>query len=424
MEHILSIAKRCIPKRIFHALQPVYHFSLSFLGALVYGFPSRTLFLVGVTGTKGKSTTAELVNAILEQAGYKTALASTVRFKIGDTSEPNLFKMTMPGRFFLQRFLHEALRAGCTHAVVEMSSEGVLQFRHRFLYPDALIFTNLAPEHIESHGSFEEYRAAKLAIARRVLLSGKPRRMLILNESDKATPFFEQVGVPEVFHYALKGAEPYQSSPAGSSFSWCGKTIESQLVGTFNIENALAALTLAEALGIPQNISARAIEHFTGVRGRVEKINEGQDFEVVVDYAHTPESLQALYEAFGARSKICVLGGTGGGRDRWKRPEMGRIADYYCSQIFLTNEDPYEENPQQIVDDIAGGITRHTPHLVMDRREAIAQALRAASPGEAVLITGKGTDPYIMEAHNTKTPWDDAQVAREELQELLRDKRT
>ncbi|OYV26539.1 MAG: hypothetical protein B7W98_03065, partial [Parcubacteria group bacterium 20-58-5] len=145
----------------------------------------------------------------------------------------------------------------------------------------------------------------------------------------------------------------------------------------------------------------------------------GQNFLAVVDYAHTPDSLQALYDAFPNRRKICVLGNTGGGRDTWKRPAMGKIADEACAEVFLTNEDPYDEDPKQIVDAMAAGMAR-TPQIIMDRREAIRAALRAARAGDAVLISGKGTDPFIMGAHGTKEPWSDASVVREELEKLVR----
>src|SRR6185369_569965 len=153
------------------------------------------------------------------------------------------------------------------------------------------------------------------------------------------------------------------------------------------------------------------------VRGRVERIEAGQNFIAVVDYAHTPDSLRALYSAFASKRKICVLGNTGGGRDTWKRPEMGRIADETCDKVILTNEDPYDEDPRAIVDAMAAGMKR-APEIIMDRREAILAALRAARPGDAVLISGKGTDPYIMGPNGSKTPWSDAEVVREELARL------
>ena len=166
MPRVLENMKAILPTPLFKVLQPIYHILLSFLGALIYRFPSKKIKVVGITGTKGKSTVTEMLNAILEEAGYATALSNTIRFKIGSESERNMHKMTMPGRFFVQRFLRQAVDAGCEWVVLEMTSEGVKQFRHKWISLDALIFTNLSPEHIEAHGSFEKYRDAKRALGK------------------------------------------------------------------------------------------------------------------------------------------------------------------------------------------------------------------------------------------------------------------
>ena len=192
------------------------------------------------------------------------------------------------------------------------------------------------------------------------------------------------------------------------------------LPGRFNILNTLAALKLAEELGIEKDAMKQGIESLTKIRGRVEKVECGQDFTVVVDYAHTDDSLRKLYEAFPSSRKIAVLGSTGGGRDAWKRPVLGSIADQYCEAVIVTNEDPYDEDPIKIMNDVAQGVTAHTPTLIEGRREAIAHALSLAHKGDVVLITGKGTDPYIMGARGAKEVWDDATVAREELEKILK----
>ena len=173
----------------------------------------------------------------------------------------------------------------------------------------------------------------------------------------------------------------------------------------------------AEALGVPLAMCAKALAALPRISGRVERIEAGQDFLAIVDYAHTPDSLKALYSAFPNRRKICVLGNTGGGRDVWKRPAMGRIADEACAHVILTNEDPYDEDPRAIVDAMAAGMKR-APEIIMDRRSAIRAALRAARTGDAVLVSGKGTDPFIMGARGTNEPWSDARVGREELSAL------
>lgn len=420
---MINIIKKIIPKSIFKRLQPFYHYLLAVLGAVIYNFPSKKLVVIGITGTKGKTTTTEIVNAILEKAGYKTALASTLRFKIGETEKRNLFKMTMPGRFFMQKFLSEAAKAGCTHAVIEMTSEGAKQFRQKFIYLDALIFTNLAKEHIESHGSYENYVKAKLSIAKE--MEGLEEKtsiigpVIVANIDDAEAEKFLSLNIKNKVPYSLSDAVAVKSDESGSSFQIGKIVIHSKLPGIFNVSNMLGAIALAKFLSIPDETIKKALEEIDLVRGRMEKIREGQDFEVVVDYAHTPDSLKAIYETYGNIRKICVLGNTGGGRDIWKRKVMGEIADHYCDQIILTNEDPYDEDPKKILEDIMEGIQNKPCEIVMDRRKAIAKAVSVAKEGDAVLITGKGTDPYIMEANGKKTPWDDATVAREELQKLL-----
>jgi UDP-N-acetylmuramyl tripeptide synthase len=199
-----------------------------------------------------------------------------------------------------------------------------------------------------------------------------------------------------------------------------------KLAGIFNVSNALGAIACAKHFGIDMSLIKKGLESIEKVRGRVEKIDMGQPFEVVVDYAHTPESLKAIYEVYAptlrseqAHKLICVLGNTGGGRDKWKRPEMGKIADEYCSEIILTNEDPYDEDPMKILEEMKVRIKEKPCEIILDRREAIRTALSKAEEGSVVIITGKGTDPYIMEANGKKTPWDDASVVREELHRIM-----
>ncbi len=420
---MLSIIKKLIPKSVFKTLQPIYHYKLSLLGAILYNFPARNMYVIGVTGTKGKSSTTEIINGILEKAGHKTALTNTIRFKIGDDSVRNLYKMSMPGRFFMQSFLAKAYKAGCTHAVIEMTSEGARQFRHKWIDLDAFVFTNLSPEHIESHGSYENYKKAKLSIAKLVETSKKPDKFMVINADDMNAKMFLDLDVKNKITYSLKNAQPYSTEENNTFFTFDGMQIRPKLIGLFNIYNCLAAATLAKHMGIPNEVIAQGIQNITIIEGRVQKIDLGQGFDVVVDYAHTVDSLEKLYQAFPNQRKICVLGNTGGGRDTWKRPEMAKIADQYCDKIILTNEDPYDENPEKIVNEMRVAIVNKPCEIVMDRREAIAKAISYARLGNVVLISGKGTDPYIMGPNNSKIPWSDANVAREEIKNML-DKRT
>lgn len=439
---MLERIKKIIPKRALEDLRPIYHYLLAFLGAVIYRFPSHKLLVIGVTGTKGKSTTIELVNAIFEEAGYKTALQNTLRFKIGEAEKRNLYKMSMPGRFFMQKFLRNAVSAECNVAVLELTSEGAKQYRHKFIALDALIFTNFAPEHIESHGSYPNYINAKVAIARE--LEGRKGKSLrkvwsseakgnrglleeiffsepaiIVNTDDREAERFLELNIKTKILYSLETAVGVRADEKGSSFQIGKVVIHSKLPGLFNVSNMLGAIACAQHFGIPREIAKAGIEKLDMVRGRMEKVDEGQGFDVVVDYAHTPDSLRAVYETYKNHKTICILGNTGGGRDTWKRPEMGRIADKYCSEIILTNEDPYDEDPRKILEEMRVGITKKPVEIIMDRRIAIRTALSRAKQGDAVLITGKGTDPYIMEAGGRKTEWDDAQVAREELRKIV-----
>lgn len=418
MEKILRTAEKIIPRKIFALAQPAYHYSLAVLSAIIYRFPSRKLRVIAVTGTKGKSSTTEIINAILEEAGYKTALSNTIRFKVGNESTDNLYKMSMPGRSFVQRFIRKAVNAHCDFVVMEMTSQGSMQYRHKFIELDALVFTNLSPEHIESHGSYENYVQAKVDIALEMANSKKQNRAIIANADDKEAEKFLACNADKKITFSIKDAEPFTILPSGIDFTFSGQKIHSPLSGLFNLYNILGAIACAKNFGVVDEIIIRAVEKFSGIKGRVEKIEAGQDFTVVVDYAHTTDSLEKLYQVFSSSRNICVLGGTGGGRDTWKRKEMGRIADMYCDEIILTNEDPYDEDPQKIVADVAEGIKDQSPTIIMDRREAIREALSRAKTGDSVLITGKGTDPYIMGPNGTKTPWSDARIAKEELQKL------
>lgn len=419
LDSILFRIKKWIPTSVFGRIAPLYHYTMSLLGALIYRFPSRKLTVIAVTGTKGKSSVTEILNALLEEAGYITAVSNTIRFKIAGESTDNLYKMSMPGRMFMQRFLRKAVKAGCTHAIIEATSQGAVLYRHMFIDMDALIFTNLTPEHIEAHGSYESYVDAKVSIARWLARSKKKKTMMVANAEDKESPKFLAVRVTHPITYSIDEARPYEIKKEGFRFTYEGVTIDSLLSGEFNLYNCLASMKVARELGVSVSTMKRALERFTGIRGRVERIEEGQDFTVVVDYAHTPDSLQKLYDVFQHSRRICVLGNTGGGRDTWKRDEMARIAGNECDEIILTNEDPYDDDPLSIVEEMAKAIPEAEPKIIIDRREAIRTALSLAHTGDSVLITGKGTDPYIMGPNNTKTPWSDAQVAREELKKII-----
>ncbi len=424
MDTFLHYCKRLIPNILLSKIRPLYHFFLAWLGSIIYKHPSRNITIIAVTGTKGKSTVTELITHILKTEGKTVASLSTIQFTIGDTATRNLFKMTMPGRFFVQRFLRQAVDAGCTHAVIEMTSEGAKQFRHKFIELDALVFTNLSPEHIESHGSFEKYKSAKLELAKAVANSNKRPRIIVANTDDEHGADFLNFTIEEKLPYSLSQLSLYTLHKTNMSLIYHETTLRIPLVGLFNVYNVLAAITLTQALGVSLKTIERALHDLPPIRGRVEhfytRAEASKHVTAIVDYAHTPDSLEKVYLAFKEVPKICILGNTGGGRDTWKRPEMGAIAEQYCDQIILTNEDPYDENPRAIVDAMAKGITdKNKLTIIMDRRTAIRTALEQSLDGGYVLITGKGTDPYIMGPNGTKIVWSDAEVVSEEIAKIV-----
>ena len=409
-------------------LKGIYHFFLAWLGAARYGFPSRKLFVIGVTGTKGKSTTIELISSILEAVGKKTALVSSVRFKIGDDSEKNTTSMSMPGRFFIQRFLSRAVRAKCDYAILEVTSQGILQYRHRFIDFDAALCTNLAPEHIEAHGSFENYRRAKVSffesVARR---SRKKNRWFFLNSEDSSREYFaERVrgrGAIVPFSRTQFVEEILNRKP---------KALGDWLSSSFNLENAAASSAFAASQKISWPVIEEALKNFKGVPGRLEFVVQ-KPFAVVVDYAHTPNALEAVYRTLRERGEvlitekkgkrgrlICVLGSCGGGRDKWKRPVMGKIAGEYCDAIILTSEDPYDERPEAIIEEIAGGVAEIEGgpakiRKIVDRRSAIQESIELAKSGDTVVITGKGSEVWLHIERGRKIPWNERLIVEETL---------
>ena len=397
MEKILNSIKKIIPSFIFTFFQPIYHFKMAFLAALFYGFPSHKMKVIGVTGTKGKSSTVYFLSKIFEAMGYKTAALSSIQLKIADKVWVNKLKMTMPGRFQIQKFLFDAKKADCQFAIIEATSQGVIQSRHRFINFDSAIFTNLAPEHIESHGSFENYKQAKLEFFKYI------KNNHIINKDDKYFEEFWNVSAKNKITYSLDDI----------------KDLKLQIVGDFNLSNAAAAIKTAEIYGIKNNLAKKILSEIKFIPGRMEFIENGQDFKVIIDYAHTPDSLEKVYKSCKSFSGklICVLGSAGGGRDKWKRPEMGKIATQYCDEIILTNEDPYDENPIQILSDIKSGISNFQFSIskiyeIIDRREAIKKALSLAKKGDVVILTGKGSESSMCVENNKKIPWNEVEIVK------------
>ena len=421
MNSIKSILKKILPAFVLKW----YHFSMALLAAIVYKYPSKKIKVIGITGTNGKSTTVEMVTMILEEANYKVAVSSSVRFQVGEKKWSNESRMTMPGRFALQKLLRTAISDNCQYAVIEVSSEGIKQYRHRFIDFNATILTNVTPEHLESHGSFINYLHSKGKLFK------TNHNIHIINLDDENSKYFINFSSREKYLYTIDKdnslndtklirATNYQNLSNGSLFWTNNIEFKLSLLGEFNIYNALAAICLGLSQNISLNICKNALNKIKIVPGRMEQVIH-QPIKVFIDYAVTPDSLEKAYQTvknnIGDNKLICVLGSCGGGRDKWKRPILGKLAKKYCDQTIVTNEDPYDEKPIDIINEIAE--YNDTAKKIVDRREAIKEALKCAGSGDTVIITGKGCENSMCVGGGKKIAWNDKNVTLEESQKIF-----
>ncbi len=429
---MISAVKKLVPP----SWLDFYHRFFSGLAAFVYGHPSRKMTIIGVTGTNGKTTTAYLIAKALEISGAKTGCTTTALFKVADQEWLNDTKMTMLGRFALQKLLARMVKAGCGYAVVETSSQGIVQHRHENVAYDVAVFTNLTPEHIEAHGGFENYKRAKIKLFEftaglppKEIAGRQVARAAVLNADDTHAQDFALAKMPKNVWYgrgtdAEVKAENVLTTPEGSSFECViggsRLSLRLNLPGEVNVYNALAALATVHALGLDVSAAAKNLEQVTAVPGRFERIERGQDWTAIVDYAPEPESFKRLYETLKSLPRqrvIHVLGSCGGGRDVARRPVLGNLAARLADVVIVTNEDPYDDDPREIMEQVAQGARQGGKRdgqdlfVVEDRLEAIRMAMRLAQNGDLVLMTGKGSEQWICVADGHKIPWDERQAA-------------
>ena len=406
----------------------MYHKFMAIAAAIYYRFPSRFLHVVVVTGTKGKTTTTNLISGILMEAGYKVGMTSTINFQIGDVRWSNATKITTLGPFFIQKMLRRMVAERCTHAVLEVSSHAVLQSRIWGVNFDTAVLTNIDEDHLDYHGGFENYLRTKgLIFSRLNGLARKSRvqKVSILNKDDAQYEYFDQFLADRKYTYGMSNGTCHSSDvellPDGSRFTLHFPNnqidVHLKLPGAFNVINALAASTVALAHNINISTIKDALDKAGSIPGRFEAVDAGQKYHIIVDYAHTVNSLEnllAMYRELTKGKLYVVFGATGGGRDKGKRPKMGEAADKYADTIIVTDDDPYSENEWQIVEDVCKGIKRKEGEglwKVPSREEAIKLALMMAVEGDTVIVAGKGAEE-VQKVHGKTIPWDDRQVIR------------
>ena len=413
----------------------LYHKTMAVLAATIYGYPSKSLYVIGVTGTKGKTTTTNLITSILSEAGYRVGMTSTTNFQVADRKWINESKMTTLSPFFVQKMLRDMVSSRCQFAVLEVSSHSLVQNRIWGINFDTAVFTNIGEDHLDYHGGFQEYLRAKgLLFSRINRAARKPKiqKITVLNQDDSQFAYFDQFLADKKYTFGLKSGTCYATNLSyqqlGVSFDLHMPNnqvkVSLKMPGEFNVYNALAASTVALSVGISANVIKEALEKMTTVAGRFEQIDCGQDFAVIVDYAHTAESLEKLLELYKKQTPgklYAVFGATGGGRDKAKRKKMGEAADKSADVIIVTDDDPYEEDRMEIIEAVASGIKRQEGHglwKMPTRYEAIRFALMQAKKGDTVVIAGKGAET-VQAMADGKYPWDDRKVVREILSKPL-----
>lgn len=399
--------------------------SLAHVAVRFWDFPSRKLLTIGVTGTNGKTTAAYLIESIFETAGWPTGVLGTInyRFRNSVIPAPN----TTPFASELQRFLSQVVREGGRACVMEVSSHALALRRVEGVDFDVAVFTNLSQDHLDFHKTLEAYGEAKSELFKGLIPSSSKSfaRRAVLNKDDPWSEKIQPLCRVPVIAYGLSGpadvfARQVECDAQGSRFilqapEW-SRPVRMRLLGEYNIANALAASAVAITQGMEGDVIVNGLERLAGVPGRMERIDRGQPFTVVVDYAHTEDALRHVLRALrGLKpARILTVFGCGGDRDRTKRPLMGEMAARLSEEVFVTSDNPRSEDPARIALDVEVGVRRvRSDHyrILLDREEAISRAIDMARPGDIVLLAGKGHETYQLVSNQT-LPFDDRAVAR------------
>ncbi|KMZ40169.1 UDP-N-acetylmuramoyl-L-alanyl-D-glutamate--2,6-diaminopimelate ligase [Brevibacillus brevis] len=400
--------------------------AMAMLADRIFGSPTKEVKVIGVTGTNGKTTTTHLIDKILRDQSKQTGLIGTIHMRIGDVTEE--VKNTTPDAIDLQRSFRRMCDVNTDYAIIEVSSHALELGRVRGCEIHTAVFTNLTQDHLDYHKTMENYRYAKSLLFSQLGNGYDTDRLktAVLNADDEASELYATVTPARVITYGIDQpadvrAKQIEITSKGTSFtveSFAGSArLNLKLMGKFNVYNALAAIAVTLAEGIPLEEIKASLEEVAGVNGRFEAVDAGQPFAVLVDYSHTPDSLEnalMTVKEFARGNVFCIVG-CGGDRDRTKRPIMAQIATKYADLTVLTSDNPRSEEPQAILDDMLAGLSEVAPDrytALTDRREAIAHAVSLAKPDDVILIAGKGHETYqIMK--DQVLPFDDREVARE-----------
>jgi UDP-N-acetylmuramyl-tripeptide synthetase len=429
VRRLAKALKSLLPQRLFDLIDPLGHGLEAYVAVAVNGFPGHKLRVIGITGTNGKTSTAALTARIFEAAGYRVGLSTTAIYQIGDEHFANDRNATVTDPWTLQRLLKRMVKAKVEIVVLEVTSHALAQNRVAGIRFEAAALTNITQDHLDYHRTMDRYKAAKAKLFQRSGL-----KVSVINADDATYETFSHYPAARHISYSLERAASLRAKDIvvagdGTDFVLDYQSqqtkVKLQLPGRFNVANALAAAGLALGLGVPIERVVAGLELLTAVPGRMESIDAGQDFTVIVDYAHTPDALENLYTTLRVLTKgrLIVILGAAGDRDRVKRPIMGKLAAKLADYVILTDEEAYSEDPLSIIEAIepgvkaGGGVKGKTYEIIPDRREAIARAFKLAKSADTVALTGMGHQQYRVAA-GEKSAWDEREVARELLSTL------
>lgn len=418
-------------------LKSYYHIGITYGAHIITGRPSESMIVIGITGTKGKTSTVYALYQVLIKLGLKVGLSSSVYTSNGKELIKNPIRNSMPGRGRIHQLMRESQQNGATVFIVEVTSEGLAQNRHLGIHFDSVVITNLYPEHLEAHGGFENYKRAKGILfnvfdtAKTKTVQGKVIQPISwVNQDDEHQEYYRNLTQKTVYSIGKSDKARIQmksieSDENGLVFTYTDKNLNTSyqvttpVLGEFMGYNLLFVIGIAHWLGFEYEAINKTLATLNDIPGRMNKIATNPT--IFVDYAHIPEALEKVYQTInlsfkGKGKTIAILGSCGGGRDTWKRLPMGKIAGQMNDYVIVTDEDPYDENPQSIIDEVfsgvleSGKIENTNAWKVLSRRDAIIKALALAEREDVIIVTGKGSETSIMRAKGEKENWNDTEV--------------